>query len=99
MNEKQFDRALRSVGMSCFVDYFDLFSSNLSREDVVERLKSETRFTEKSCNSRASHARSIIRNGYTEQALIRVVEANSKRVNDNTRNSAKAYLNSLFEQG
>ena len=95
MDEKQFDRALRSVGMSCFTNYFDIFASNLSREDVVEQLKSKNRFTEKSCNSRTSHARSIIKNGYAKEALERVVMSNSVLVTDLIRNKAKAHLKLL----
>ena len=62
MNDKQFDRTLRSVGMECFVTYFrnfaDLSSSNA---DVSDLLKQERRhYTMKSCRSRVSHARAII---------------------------------------
>ena len=92
MNDKQFERALRSVGMSCFTNYFDVFASNLSREDVAELLKNENRFTEKSCNSRTSHARSIITNGYAKNALRRVMMSNSSRVSESIRNLARAHL-------
>lgn len=95
MDDKQFDRALRSVGMSCFTNYFDVFVSNLSREDVVERLKSENPFTEKSCNSRTSHARSIIANGYAKEALERVIKSNSSRVSEYVRNTARTHLKKL----
>ncbi|HCG8023164.1 TPA: hypothetical protein NJ909_000119 [Vibrio parahaemolyticus] len=95
MDEKQFDRALRSVGMSCFTNYFDVFASNLPREEVVERLKRENPFTEKSCNSRTSHARSIIANGYAKEALVRVAMSNSSRVSDSVRSAARAHLEQL----
>lgn len=53
MNDEQFVRTLKSVGQRCFVKFFDSFSSKvLSREDIIEKLKSETNYIEGSCVSR-----------------------------------------------
>ena len=81
LNDEQFTRTLQSVGQSCFVKFFDAFSSeSLSREDIIEKLKSETDYTEGSCISRTGHAQSIIREGYAKKALQTVIASDSRRV-------------------
>jgi len=66
----QFKRKLQSVGMSCFVEFFDIFSSNnILIEDSVELLMLKTNYTEKSCKSRVSHARSIINAGFSKKGF------------------------------
>ncbi len=86
MNNEQFTRTLQSVGQSCFVKFFDTFSSSsLSREDIIEKLKSETNYTEKSCISRTGHAQSIVKNGFAKKALGTVIASDSLRVTDETR--------------
>lgn len=96
MNNEQFTRTLQSVGQSCFVKFFDTFSSSsLSREDIIEKLKSETNYTEKSCISRSSHARSIIKNGFAKKAFETVIASDSPGVTDETRKKAKQLLSKL----
>lgn len=71
MDDQQLDRTLRSIGKKCFVTYFCKFDdTSLSIEDVAEILMRETDYTEKSCRSRTSHARRIIREGRAKDALM-----------------------------
>lgn len=94
MNDEQFTRALQSVGQSCFIKYYHVFSSSsLSREDVIERLKSETGYTENSCISRLGHARRIINAGFTSRALETIV--NSPRSSSETKTRAVGILTEL----
>ena len=94
MTDEQLARNLKSVGQSCFVKYFALFASWADGANVVEVLKSQNSFTENSCRSRTSHARSIIRAGMTKTALQKVISSNSPRVSEATRAKAAEILNS-----
>jgi len=96
VNEEQFSRTLQSVGQMCFVRFFGAFSSTiLSREDVIEKLKSETDYTEASCISRTGHARRIIREGLSKRALETVIASDSPMVSEDTRAQAGQWLKQL----
>jgi hypothetical protein len=96
VNDEQFTRALQSVGKGCFINYFHLFSSDsLSRESAIEKLKSETDYTEKSCISRIGHARRIITAGLAPKALEIVIASESARISSETRESVKRLLAEL----
>ena len=91
MDDEKLRRNLRSIGMECFVRYFDEFSDmSRSNMDVAEVLMRETDYTDKSCLSRTSHARSIIRAGRARDALIVISE--SDRVSHYAANRAKELL-------
>ena len=93
MNDEQFSRTLKSVGQSCFINFFDTFSSNsLSREDIIEKLKAETEYTEGSCISRTGHAQRIIREGFAKRAIETVISSDSSRVSEETRKQAQQLL-------
>ena len=71
MNDQQLKRNLQSISKEGFVKYFHLFSDfSRSNEEVVAVIKSEMDYTDKSCKSRTSHARSIIKAGRARDALI-----------------------------
>ena len=47
MNDTKFSRTLKSVGQSCFVQFFEEFSyKTMTNEQVVEKLRQETNYTE-----------------------------------------------------
>lgn len=93
MNDDQLARNLQSVGQSCFVKYFDLFSSEtISREDIIDTLRIETEYTEKSCISRTSHAQSIIRAGLGNKALSIIIGSDSPKVSTETRAKASELM-------
>ena len=86
------ERNLMSVGMECFVTYFELFNScNLSNRDIAEQIFRDRDYTWKSCQSRTSKARSIIRAGRTRDALEKIITSN--RVSEQTRNKATRIWN------
>ncbi|WP_157198202.1 hypothetical protein [Methylomonas sp. DH-1] len=96
MNDEQFSRTLQSVGQTCFVRFFGEFSSKtLSREGIIEKLKSETNYTEGSCVSRTGHARSIINAGLSKKALETVISSDSPKVSAETREQARRWLEQL----
>ena len=81
MNDQQLDRNLRSVGREVFVAYFtDFCDRSRSNEDVAAQIEEERGYTDKSCRSRTSHARSIIWAGRATDALVMVSCSTSPRV-------------------
>lgn len=91
MNNFQLTRNLQSVGKTCFVEYFVDFLS-MSRVDAMDRLKAQTDYTEKSCASRTSHARSIIEAGLAGEALRLIISSESVLVSAKTRTVASELL-------
>jgi hypothetical protein len=97
MNDEQLSRTLQSVGQACFVRFFGEFSSKtLSREDIVEKLRAETDYTEGSCISRTGHARSIINAGRAESALNIIISSDSTRVSEKTRKDAQQWIQKIY---
>ena len=93
MNDEQLARNLQSVGQACFVKYYELFvSSSIEQIEIIETLRKETAYTEKSCKSRTSHARSIGQAGRAIDALRKVVSSNSPHVNVETRVKAEGLI-------
>ena len=81
MNDNQLERNLRSVGKECFVTYFKQFNNPLlSNQDIAEQICEDRGYTWKACQSRTSHARSIIRGGRAWDALENI--SASERVGD-----------------
>ena len=80
MNDCQLERNLISVGKECFVTYFELFdNSQLSNQEVSKQIQTDRGYTWKSCLSRTSHARSIIRAGRARDALEKIIDSNRVR--------------------
>ena len=70
-------RTLQSVGIECFVRYYDLLADDRhSNAEIAERIQSDFNYTSNSCRSRTSHGRRIIREGYGRMALQKAVGAN-----------------------
>jgi N-glycosylase/DNA lyase len=96
MNDEQLERALVSVGKSCFIEYYQFFTNmELNREDLIEILRKETNYTEKSCNSRSGHARRIVKSNRTKDALKSIIASNSQRVGTEIIELAQEYLTNL----
>ena len=86
MNDHQLDRNLQSVGREIFVAYFSEFCDrSRSSEDVAIQIEKERGYTEKSCRSHTSHARSIIRAGRATDVLTMVSRSTSPRVPDHIK--------------
>lgn len=92
MTDDQFDRALRSVGMGCFVTHLPLFrDERRSTADIAAALGHL--YTAKAATSRTTHARRIIAAGRARDALQRVMA--SDRVDDALRAAARQALRDL----
>ncbi|EQB9712624.1 DUF6998 domain-containing protein [Yersinia enterocolitica] len=85
---------LKAIGMECFVNYYHHFAdSNLSSADIIEQMHSREGYTEKSCRSRLSKARKVIRDGLSIEALTLI--ADSGRLQDSVRNDALQLISAL----
>ena len=93
---------LKAIGMDVFVSIlypalkksFDIDYHDVCRmyPEYAERAKSD-----KSKQTRLSHAKSILRNGWEEFALEMIAESN--RVDLSAKNNAKKYLSQLKKIG
>lgn len=85
---------LKAIGMECFVNYYHHFAdSNLSSADIIEQMHSREGYTEKSCRSRLSKARKVIRDGLSSEALTLI--ADSERIQDSVRRDALKLISDL----
>ena len=92
MNEQQLRRTLNSVGMRCFIIWFRQFCDpSLSNEDIAVQIEETEQYSPKTCRTRTSGARSIIRAGRGRDALT--IVANS-RADAWTRQEASRLLTS-----
>lgn len=93
MNDAQLTRNLQSIGQSCFVKYYNLFASpDLDRADVIEILKDENDYIEKSCISRTSHAKAIFNAGRNIDALNIIISSDSPRVAVETKQATNLLI-------
>ena len=70
------DDLLNRVGKSIFVLYFDLFYKQLSNSEIIQEIKQENNFTEKSYASRVTKGLKIIRSNLGSAALERIINSN-----------------------
>ena len=70
MDDRKLKDNLESIGKECFVTYFKKFSNpQLTNREIAAPMEKERSYTWKSCQSRTSHARSIISAGRAKDAL------------------------------
>ena len=94
MDENQLNRSLQSIGMKCFVDYYDKFCDDkMSNVDLIELLMNNEGYKESGCKTRVSQSRRIIKAGMSVAAFKKIVK--SSRLEGSTLNKAKVLLDSL----
>ena len=81
---------LKSIGMKCFVDYYEYFKMDCSTEDMITIMPDS--WTKASKQSRTSVARAIFRDNLQCRALEIIFQA--ERVDSKTRNKARLLLQS-----
>lgn len=88
MNNTQLRKAIQSVGMTTFIEYFDYFQQDCwSNTDLVELLMSERSYTEKSAKTKVVNARRIMKASLVAEALT--IIANSKKAGLQIASKAK----------
>ena len=95
MNDDLLARSLQSVGMTCFVTYFEYFASDIPREDVIEKLRKTTSYTANSCATRTSTARRIVKYDLAKKALALVVGSESPSITNTTKEEAQRLTQKL----
>jgi hypothetical protein len=87
MNNKQLKRSLQTIGMRCFVNYFEDFTDlNKTCDALIEMLIEDKNYQESGARSRVNSARRIIREGKAKDALHLVMAAN--RIPEEVREKA-----------
>ena len=86
MDDYALEITLRSMGKACFVKYYE----HADDPALPDRMKEAEPYTYKSCQSRASCLRRIIRHGRDRDALANI--ANSGKLDMETRQKAAALL-------
>jgi DNA invertase Pin-like site-specific DNA recombinase len=90
--EMDLQRALNSVGKTCFVKYYEEFASDKPVEDIVEILLNQEGYAETASRTRVNNARKIIRQGLSNQALELVVSSNHSLVTQDVKEKASSLL-------
>ena len=104
MNDAKLSEILYSIGHEVFAEYYrELSDLSLSRADLIERLRTDSRnagkgrggggYTRSTCGSKVSHGRRIIRAGRGVDALTLIAES----TNDRARVHALAQLRAMEE--
>lgn len=76
VNDDQMYRSIQSIGMGCFVKYFEAFSDlEKSNEDLIEALMKLEGYEESGAKTRVSSARRILREGRAVDALTKIEES------------------------
>lgn len=87
--EMDLQRALNSVGKTCFVKYYEEFTSDKPVEDIVELLLNNEGYTETASRTRVNNARRIIRQGLSAEALCLVISSNHALVTEEIKQRAR----------
>lgn len=86
--EMDLQRALNSVGKTCFVKYYEEFASDKPVEDIVEILLNQEGYAETASRTRVNNARKIIRQGLSNQALDLVINSSHSLVTEDIKKIA-----------
>ena len=94
MDENQLNRSLQSIGMKCFVDYYEKFRDDkMSNVDLIELLMNNEGYKESGCKTRVSQSRRIIKAGMSVAAFKKIVKFS--RLENSTLKKARVLLDSL----
>lgn len=97
MNEKEIISALNATGKECFISYLEYFiDSQLSNEQIASVIQKDRGYTNNSCRSRTSKARSILKNNRLKEALKIIIE--SDRTDYECRKKAQEHLGKINQQ-
>ena len=92
MNEEQLIRSIQTIGMSCFIKYFEAFTdSSISDEDLIDALMKIEKYEESGARARVSQSRRISRENMVKEALE--IISNSSRTEPWVVTKANSLLN------
>ena len=92
MDDKQLDRAMKSIGKGCFVEHFEDFAKYDNAKCIRILSNCHPEYTGPSCRTRTYHSKAIFRNHCEKKALEIILKSN---VDDKTKQKCELLLNSL----
>ncbi len=91
MDDQQLKRSLQSIGMACFVKYYEMFAdSSVSNDTAVDALMKQEKYSESGSRIRVNQSRRIIREGRRDDALEHIAQSN--RIDSKWTGKAKSLL-------
>jgi hypothetical protein len=88
MDDIQLKRSIQSIGMACFVKYFEAFENKKSKsEDLIDGLMKIENYDESGAKTRVSQSRRIIREDRVLDALNIIID--SKKVEEWAKSKAQ----------
>ncbi len=76
MDDKQLQRAIKSIGKGCFVKYYEAFrDSTQSNESLVELLMIKEGYAETGSQTRVSCSKRIIQSGRGPEILAEIAQS------------------------
>jgi hypothetical protein len=91
------EKLLKSIGMTCFVKYYEIFAGDLTNKEVIEILKISENYEVTGCRTRVSCARRIIRGNQSIAALQLVVNSNHPAISLETKNKAALLIEAIVK--
>lgn len=77
MDDQQLKRSLMSIGLACFVEYYEMFTdSSVSNVTAVDILMKQKKYSESGSRTRVCQSRRIIREGRRDDALKYIAQSN-----------------------
>ncbi len=78
MNEEQLLRCIQTIGMGCFIKYYEAFrDDSISDEDLIDALMKIEKYEESGAKARVSQSHRISRENMNKEAL-KIVSASSR---------------------
>ena len=76
MDDAQLKRCLQSIGLTCFIKYFEAFeNTNIENLDLIEGLMKIEKYAESGAKTRVSQSRRIIKEDRVVDALNFIIES------------------------
>lgn len=95
MDTKLLERLLNSIGRSCFIKHYDLFTNpNFSTSDVVKELIESEGYCISGSQTRANCAKRIIKNNALSQSLELIIA--TRKIPDEIKQKAIELQNKSF---
>ncbi len=89
--EEKINRAIQSIGLECFVSYYELFrDTSISNLEIVDEIVRQRGYRRTAANTRVTNARWLIMNKFDEGVLNMVTKSN--RVPSQVIDQAKLLL-------
>lgn len=94
MDDTQLKRSLQSIGLTCFIKYFEAFENkDIENVDLIEGLMKVENYYESGAKKRVSQSRRIIKEERVADALNIIIE--SQKVEEWVKSKAESIKNRI----